>query len=50
MYYTCHHALADLYFKNIASLDRETSAQPITKLGFEFEKRRVTKDDIKELI
>lgn len=31
-------------------MDREPSAQPITKLEFEFERRRVTKDDIRELI
>ncbi|VAH14174.1 unnamed protein product [Triticum turgidum subsp. durum] len=42
--------VADLYFKNIASVDREPSAQPITKLEFEFERRRITKDDIRELI
>lgn len=47
---SAEEALADLYFKNIASVDREPSAQPITKLEFEFERRRVTKDDIRELI
>ena len=31
-------------------MDREPSAQPITKLEFEFERRRITKDDIRELI
>jgi hypothetical protein len=50
MHHTCCQALADLYFKNIASVDREPSAQPITKLEFEFERRRITKDDIRELI
>ena len=43
-------ALADPYFKNIANVDREPSAQAVTKLEFEFERRRVTKDDIRELI
>ncbi|TVU03834.1 hypothetical protein EJB05_50604 [Eragrostis curvula] len=43
-------ALADPYFKNIAHVDREPSAQPVTKLEFEFERRRVTKEDIRELI
>ncbi|GJN36084.1 hypothetical protein PR202_gb24920 [Eleusine coracana subsp. coracana] len=43
-------ALADSYFKNIANVDREPSAQPVTKLEFEFERRRVTKEDIRELI
>jgi mitogen-activated protein kinase 1/3 len=31
-------------------VDREPSAQPVTKLEFEFERRRVTKEDIRELI
>uniref|UniRef100_A0A0D9XR57 mitogen-activated protein kinase n=1 Tax=Leersia perrieri TaxID=77586 RepID=A0A0D9XR57_9ORYZ len=39
-----------LYFKNIANVDREPSAQPVTKLEFEFERRRVTKEDTRELI
>ncbi|AQK42053.1 MAP kinase6 [Zea mays] len=36
--------------ENIASVDREPSAQAVTKLEFEFERRRVTKEDIRELI
>lgn len=48
--YTFCQALADPYFKNIASVDREPSAQAVTKLEFEFERRRVTKEDIRELI
>ncbi|EEE51955.1 hypothetical protein OsJ_33603 [Oryza sativa Japonica Group] len=43
-------ALADPYFRNIANVDREPSAQPVTKLEFEFERRRITKEDIRELI
>ena len=43
-------ALADPYFKNIANVDREPSAQPVTKLEFEFERQRITKEDIRELI
>lgn len=43
-------ALADLYFKNIANVDREPSAQPVTKMEFEFERRRLTKEDVRELI
>ena len=31
-------------------MDREPSAQPVTKLEFEFERRRITKEDIRELI
>ncbi|KAL6594688.1 hypothetical protein ACP70R_048426 [Stipagrostis hirtigluma subsp. patula] len=47
---SAEEALADPYFKNIAHVDREPSAQPVTKLEFEFERRRVTKEDIRELI
>ncbi|KAJ1261568.1 hypothetical protein BS78_09G040000 [Paspalum vaginatum] len=47
---SAEEALADPYFKNIANVDREPSAQAVTKLEFEFERRRVTKDDIRELI
>lgn len=43
-------ALADPYFKGLARVEREPSCQPITKMEFEFERRRVTKDDIQELI
>lgn len=43
-------ALADPYFKGLAKVEREPSAQPISKLEFEFERRRVTKEDIRELI
>ncbi|KAI3920315.1 hypothetical protein MKW92_010733 [Papaver armeniacum] len=47
---TAEEALADPYFKSLSRAEREPSCQPITKLEFEFERRRVTKDDIKELI
>ncbi|XP_062198295.1 mitogen-activated protein kinase 15 [Phragmites australis] len=47
---SAEEALADPYFKNIANVDREPSAQPVTKLEFEFERRRITKEDIRELI
>ncbi|XP_051125971.1 mitogen-activated protein kinase 19-like isoform X2 [Andrographis paniculata] len=43
-------ALADPYFKGLSKLEREPSCQPISKLEFEFERRRVTKEDIRELI
>ncbi|KAK6134459.1 hypothetical protein DH2020_031798 [Rehmannia glutinosa] len=43
-------ALADPYFKGLAKIEREPSCQPISKLEFEFERRRVTKEDIRELI
>ncbi|XP_078161996.1 mitogen-activated protein kinase 15-like [Carex rostrata] len=47
---SAEEALADLYFKNIANVDREPSAQPVTKMEFEFERRRLTKEDVRELI
>uniref|UniRef100_A0A7N0TJA0 mitogen-activated protein kinase n=1 Tax=Kalanchoe fedtschenkoi TaxID=63787 RepID=A0A7N0TJA0_KALFE len=43
-------ALAHPYFKGLAKIEREPSCQPISKLEFEFERRRVTKDDVRELI
>lgn len=43
-------ALADPYFKGLAKVEREPSAQPVTKLEFEFERRRITKEDVRELI
>lgn len=42
--------MADPYFRNIAKVEREPSAQPVTKMEFEFERRRITKEDVRELI
>ncbi|KAH6836454.1 MAP kinase 20 [Perilla frutescens var. hirtella] len=47
---TAEEALGDPYFKGLAKVDREPSCQPISKMEFEFERRRVTKEDIRELI
>uniref|UniRef100_A0A6M2EDM8 mitogen-activated protein kinase n=1 Tax=Populus davidiana TaxID=266767 RepID=A0A6M2EDM8_9ROSI len=47
---TAEEALADPYFKGLAKVEREPSCQPITKMEFEFERRRVTKEDVRELI
>ncbi|XP_044503853.1 mitogen-activated protein kinase 20-like isoform X2 [Mangifera indica] len=47
---TAEEALADPYFKGLARVEREPSCQPISKMEFEFERRRVTKEDIRELI
>ncbi|CAM8990406.1 unnamed protein product [Rhodiola kirilowii] len=47
---TAEQALAHPYFKGLAKIEREPSCQPISKLEFEFERRRVTKDDVRELI
>lgn len=34
----------------MAKVEREPSAQPVTKMEFEFERRRITKEDVRELI
>ncbi|CAL9073497.1 unnamed protein product [Musa textilis] len=47
---TAEEALADPYFRGLANVDREPSTQPISKLEFEFERRKLTKDDVRELI
>lgn len=47
---TAEEALADPYFRGLSRVSREPVAQPITKLEFEFERRRVTKEDVRELI
>ncbi|KAL2316802.1 hypothetical protein Fmac_030678 [Flemingia macrophylla] len=47
---TAEEALADPYFKGLAKVEREPSCQPITKMEFEFERRRVSKDEVRELI
>jgi hypothetical protein len=43
-------ALADPYFATLANVEREPARNPISKLEFEFERRKVTKDDVRELI
>lgn len=45
-----HQALVDPYFKGLAKVEREPSAQPVTKMEFEFERRRIMKEDVRELI
>ncbi|KAM7479655.1 hypothetical protein LguiA_027868 [Lonicera macranthoides] len=43
-------SLADPYFRGLANVEREPSTQPISKLEFEFERRKLAKDDVRELI
>ncbi|KAL6570759.1 Mitogen-activated protein kinase 10 [Orobanche gracilis] len=43
-------ALSHPYFKGLAKVEREPSRQPISKMEFEFERRRVTNEDVRELI
>lgn len=47
---SAEEALADPYFATLANVEREPSRNPISKLEFEFERRKVTKDDVRELI
>ncbi|KAL6644239.1 hypothetical protein ACP70R_015847 [Stipagrostis hirtigluma subsp. patula] len=47
---TAEQALTDPYFEGLAKVEGEPSCQPITKMEFEFERRNVTKEDVKELI
>ncbi|CAN6200564.1 unnamed protein product [Urochloa humidicola] len=47
---TAEDALADPYFASLANVEREPSRHPISKLEFEFERRKLAKDDVRELI
>ncbi|CAN1180363.1 Mitogen-activated protein kinase 9 [Linum perenne] len=48
---TAAEALADSYFSGLSNVEREpSSTSPISKLEFEFERRKLTKDDVRELI
>ncbi|KZV21727.1 mitogen-activated protein kinase 9 [Dorcoceras hygrometricum] len=47
---SAEESLAHPYFRGLANVDREPSTQPISKLEFEFERRKLTKDDVRELI
>ncbi|KAJ0989109.1 hypothetical protein J5N97_007465 [Dioscorea zingiberensis] len=47
---SAEEALSDPYFRGLANVEREPSTQPISKLEFEFERRKLTKDDVRELI
>ncbi|XP_024020538.1 mitogen-activated protein kinase 12 isoform X2 [Morus notabilis] len=47
---SAEEALADPYFYGLANLEHEPSKQPISKFEFDFERRKLTKDDVRELI
>lgn len=47
---TAEEALADPYFAGLSQPSREPSAQPISKLAFEFERRKLNVDEVRELI
>ena len=40
-------ALADPYFAGLSQPAREPSAQPVSKLAFEFERRKLQVDDVR---
>ena len=43
-------ALADPYFYGLANVEEEPSTHPISKFEFAFERRKLSKDDVRELI
>ncbi|XP_066361540.1 mitogen-activated protein kinase 10-like [Miscanthus floridulus] len=47
---TAEEALRDPYFKGLARVEREPSCQPIRKVEFDFEHKRMSKEEIRELI
>lgn len=47
---SAEEALADPYFFSLTNMEHEPSTRPIPKLEFEFERRNLTKDSIRELI
>ncbi|XP_031268744.1 mitogen-activated protein kinase 12 [Pistacia vera] len=47
---SAEEALADPYFRGLVNGKDEISRQPISKLEFEFERRKLTNEDVRELI
>jgi len=47
---TCEEALADPYFAGLAQAQREPAAQPVSKLAFEFERRKLHTEEVRDLI
>lgn len=43
-------ALADPYFNGLANSEREPTTQPISKPEFDFERRKLAREDVRELI
>lgn len=46
---TCEEALADPYFDGLSQLGREPSAQPVSKLAFDFERRKLNTVEVRLL-
>ncbi|KAK3164892.1 hypothetical protein QOZ80_1AG0026150 [Eleusine coracana subsp. coracana] len=47
---TAAEALTDPYFTGLSNSEHEPITQPISKLEFEFERRKLARDDVRELI
>ncbi|KAL8137579.1 hypothetical protein V2J09_003580 [Rumex salicifolius] len=47
---TAEEALSDPYFSALSQPENEISAQPISKLEFTFERKKLKKEDVRELI
>ncbi|GIL65367.1 hypothetical protein Vafri_19022 [Volvox africanus] len=47
---TAEEALADPYFTGLHCVAREPVAQPLSKMAFEFDRRKLTLEDVRELI
>ncbi|GJY34709.1 coatomer subunit alpha-1 [Tanacetum coccineum] len=43
-------ALVDPYFQGLANVEREPSTRAISKLEFEFERKKLAKDDVREIL
>ncbi|GKA70870.1 AP-2 complex subunit alpha-1-like protein isoform X2 [Tanacetum coccineum] len=43
-------ALADPYFQGLVNVEREPSTRAISKLEFEFERKKLAKDDVREIL
>ncbi|XP_076899232.1 mitogen-activated protein kinase 9-like isoform X1 [Bidens hawaiensis] len=47
---SAEEVLADPYFQGLANVEQEPSTHAISKLEFEFERKKLAKDDVRELI
>lgn len=47
---SAEEALAHPYFEGLAGMESEPSRQPISKMEFEFEKRTLTQEDVRDLV
>lgn len=43
---TCEEALSDPYFYGLAQPQREPAAQPVSKLAFDFERRKLHTEEV----